>query len=167
MDIARISLYVGIGAGLATVYGVWLTRRSTNLAQRADERSAAHARMIAQPLLAFEIGNMIQMMGWEHAKVPLVIRNIGTHAATIPTAALEFWAVPGGTLQSEERTDLVGAVEPGDPKSHDLVVPLQRIPESERPERLAGAKRVTFRVRFTVRGVTGVEVLGCSQDFRL
>jgi hypothetical protein len=167
MDIARISLYVGIVVGLATIYGVWLTRRSTNVAQRADERSAAQALMLARPLLAFEIGNMIQVMGWEHAKVPLVIRNIGTHAATITSATLEFWAIPGGTLQSEERPDLVGVVEPGHPKSHDLVIPLRNIPESEQPKQLAGTKRVTFRVRFTVRGLTGEAVPGCSQEFKL
>jgi hypothetical protein len=121
----------------------------------------------ATPLVEFEIGNMLQVLGWDHATVPLVVHNISTHAVTIVSATLEFWAIPGGTPQSEKRPDLGGVVEVGHPKIRDLVIPLQRIPESERPAPHTGTKRIAFLVRYTVQGVTGEEVPGCSREFNL
>lgn len=137
-----------------------VTKRVADTMVRDHEAKAA-------PLVEFELGNLLQVMGWDHAKVPLVVHNISTHAVTITSATLEFWAIPGGTLQSEERPDLVGVVEVGHPKMRDFVIPLQRIPESERPEPRGGTKRIAFRVLYTVRGVTGVEVPGCSREFNL
>jgi hypothetical protein len=150
-----------------TVVLALITRSYARDTKRMADVMAGDREVRVAPLLDFGLGKMLQVMGWEYAKVPLAITNIGMHAATITSATLEFWSIPNGTLQSTPLPTLEGAVEPGHPKSQDVTIPLQRIPDNERPVPRAGAKRITFRVRYMVRGVTNVEVQGLSREFNL
>src|SRR5262249_4799500 len=105
---------------------------------------------------------------WDYAKVPLVIRNLGMHAATITSATLEFWSVASaGSPLSEPLAAAEGAVESGVPRTLDLVIPLRNIPARAQSGPNAGSGRVAFRVRYVVRGVTGADVPGCSREFNL
>jgi hypothetical protein len=152
---------------VSTVVLAFITWGYVRASKRMADVVVRDHEVKVSPLLDFDLDNMVQVTSWEHAKVRLVITNTGVNTATITTATLEFWSIPGGTLQSAPLPTLEVAVEPGHPKSQDATIPLQRIPENERPEQLAGTKRITFRVRYKVRGVTGSEVQGLSREFSL
>jgi len=168
---AAVTNWIQALSAVATVvltYGLMrVSLRYTRETRRMADVMARDLEIRVAPLLDFELYEPRVVNGWESAKVPVVIRNLGTHSAEIVSAALEFRVTPGAAdFMSEPLPSAQLAVEPGHPRRFDVLLPLSKISPADRQGPNAGG-RVVFQVSYTARGVTGEKVAGRSQEFRL
>ena len=147
------------------------TKRMAQETKRMADAVVRELELKVAPLLEFEVpdNKMKSIKWWEDAGVPVDVHNVGVYPATIVTATLEFRAAsPTSTpLTVPVRTNTPISVNPDENRELDVVIPLSRIPPNERPARQPGTPLVTFRVRYVVHGVTGVDVERHSREFTL
>lgn len=169
-----VAAYVQASCAVATVVVTVLlaviTGRYARDSKRMADVMAKDFELRIAPLVDIERGGthaVQSVTGWNAASLPMKVRNLGSHPAVISSAELEFRAVHDDCpIHRVPAQWAVGTVEPGSPREFVADFPLSRVDVRHQVGPNAGG-RVLFRIRYRVRGVTGVEVESCSPEFRL
>ena len=141
-----------------------VTRRYTDETKRMADVMVQEFEYRFSPLLGFEIGAMRQGSGWEWSQVPLVIRNVGGHAATLTEGVAEYWVDGDPTVHTQPLQETNFTLLPTDTRQMNLRMGLTQIPAAHRVG-VTASGRLHYRVRFKVAGLTGQSREGTSQVF--